>query len=148
MEDREWLWDEPLGIPEAEDFGPGLSDAEVAAWEQRYGVPLPQILHRAYRQQDGGRVRDSQRGAALLRLKNVEPVTLDELSGGAHPGDDGSLGGGRLFFAGYDDTGANLLLHYAEAGAVEPELYAFYGDGGSLKRLAPTVDRLWRRVSR
>ena len=151
MAESDRLWADPLGIPEAEDIGPSLSDGDLAAWEQRYGVPLPPVLRRAYRQQDGGYVRGSDRGICLNRLHRVEPVEDGYMGYVDDP--DWSAGGGRfdparLFYLGGDDTGANVLLHYGEPGGAGPAVYAHYTDGGSVERLADTADGLFGGAAR
>jgi hypothetical protein len=141
--DLDWLWDPPLGDPEAEDIGRALGDAAIDAWEHRHGVRLPPVLRRAYRQQDGGRVKGSQRGAALLRLNDVTPVDVSDLD---TTWCEGRLDAGRLFDLGYDDTGANLLLHYAAGSdGTGPAVHAHYNDGGSLESMGETVDALWAK---
>jgi hypothetical protein len=140
--DSDWLWDPPLGIPEAEDIGPALGDAEIAAWEAQHGVRLPPILIRAFQQQDGGRVRDSERGAALVRLRDVRQVNVADLDM-SWANEDGRFDSGFLFDIGYDDTGANLLLHYPSAGGAGPALYFHYNDGGTIEEVGRTVDDLW-----
>ena len=142
MNETDWLWDEPFGNPEAEDIGPPLSEADVAAWEQRHAVRLPPVMRRAYLQQNGGRVRGSDRGAALVQLANVEPVPPDDLDM-LYPSDAlDRVRRGRLFDAGYDDTSANLLLHDPD-GDGPPALYACYYDGGSVEPLADPADGLF-----
>jgi hypothetical protein len=145
--DRDELWDPPLGIPEAEDIGPALDEAEITAWEVQHGVRLPAILHRAYRQQDGGRVRDSERGAALVRLQDFHPWDVRELDM-TYANADGRFSTGRLFDIGYDDTGANILLHYPDKDGAEPAAYFHYNDGGTVEEAGTTVNDLWVSVSR
>lgn len=144
MNETDWPWDKPFGNPEAEDIGPPLSESDVAAWERRHGVRLPAVMRRAYLQQNGGRVRGSDRGAALVQLANVTPVPAENLQA-LWPGADlGDVRRGRWFTAGFDDTGANLLLHYPDGdGAAPPALHACYYDGGSVEPLADPADGLF-----
>src|SRR5947207_2489113 len=128
MEVDDWLWEPQMGIPEAEDIGPALSEEEIRAWEQKHGVELPEILHRAYKQQDGGMIRDCSIGAALLRLKDVCIRNVSDLD---TTWCEGKLDTGRLIDIGYDDTGSTLLLHYLEGGG-PPAVYAYYFDNGSM----------------
>jgi hypothetical protein len=139
--DKDWLWNEPLGIPEAEDIGPPVGDRDLALWEARHGVALPAVLRRAYRQQDGGYVRGSERGVCLNRLHLIEPVDAEYLVylGDARPRFDLA----RLFLLGGDDTGANILLHFGEPGGADPAVYAHYTDGEAVERLADTADGLF-----
>ena len=107
---------------------------------------LPSVLRRAYRQQDGGRVRGSERGAALVRLRDAQPVDVADLDM-SWANQDGRFNAGRLVDIGYDDTGANLLLHYArpdaaEPGGAEPALYFHYNDGGTVEGAGGPVDVL------
>jgi hypothetical protein len=144
MADQDWLWNKPLGIPEAEDIGPPLGDREIGEWEARHGVPLPAILRRAYRQLDGGYIRgSSDRGVAFLRLHQVEPVQPEYMDDSYWSGQGAQFDAARLFDLGWDDTGAHILLYYAEPGIAEPVVYAHYTDGGSIERLAETADGLF-----
>ena len=145
--DRDRLWAPPLGNLDAEDIGPALDDAEITAWEARHGIRLPAILRRAYRQQDGGRVRDSERGAALVRLRDFEPKDVQELDV-TFANEDGRFNTGRLFDVGYDDTGANILLHYPDGDGAEPSAYFHYNDGGTVEEAGSTVADLWESASR
>jgi hypothetical protein len=143
----DWLWDPPLGIPEAEDYGPGLSDAELEAWERANGVRLPAILRRAFKQQDGGRVRDSERGAAFVRLHDFTPVNVADLDM-TYANEDGRFDTGRLIDVGYDDVGANYLLHYVD-GTAEPVLYFHFNDGGTVEdKDGCRVSGLWPEALR
>jgi hypothetical protein len=146
MADPDWLWAEPLGIPEAEDVGPALGDPQFAAWEARHGLALPAILKRAYRQQDGGYLRGSDRGIFLNRLHRVEPVEAEYMDDMYWRDERGRFDPARLFYLGGDDTGANILLHYGEPGGAGPAVYAHYTDGASIEQLAPTADGLFGRL--
>ena len=140
----DWLWEPPMGIPEAEDIGPALSEEEIRAWEQQHGIELPEILHRAYKQQDGGMIRHCSIGAALLRLKDICIRDVSELD---TTWCEGKLDTGRLIDIGYDDTGSTLLLHYAEDGS-PPAVYAYYFDGGTMHVWGETVEALWTNYRR
>jgi hypothetical protein len=144
MAELQWLWDDPIGIPEAEDIGPAVGAEEIARWETQYGVPFPPILKRAYGQQDGGYIRGSDRGVILLRLRDIEPVETDLLSE-LSSGSGEQIDSVRVFYLGGDDTGATLLLGYSDAdtGGADPSVFAFYSDGGEIEPLTDTVDALF-----
>jgi hypothetical protein len=79
-------------------------------------VSLPPVLKRAYRQQDGGYVRGNDRGVRLNRLHMVEPVEdgyMDYVDDPGWSAEGERFDAARLFYQGWDDTGANVLLHPA-----------------------------------
>jgi hypothetical protein len=143
ISDPDQLWEPSF---EGEDIAPALGDAEIAAWEHEHKVRLPQILKRAYRQQNGGRVPGSERGAAIVSLGDICPVDLADLDM-TFANEDGRFNTGRLFDIGYDDTGANILLHYPGPANTEPTLYFHYNDGGTLGGPGIMTDDLWAPVS-
>lgn len=145
MAEADWLWNDPTGIPEAEDIGPALGNGEIVQWEGQYGVTLPPILKRAYGQQDGGYIRGSNRDVLLLRLRDIEPIEadfLDELSWG---NEEGQIDSAQFFHLGADGSGAALLIDFreTETGGSDPAVYAYYSDGGAIEQLTDTVDALF-----
>lgn len=126
----DWLWGQPTADPGTLEFGPALSEVEIAAWERRQGVALPPVLREAYLQQNGGMNR-SQR-LFLYRLEEWEPAGRDYFEEiGAEPPDayDPAL----LFLCGYDDEwDASLFLAYRAAEDPAPVFYGYWSDGGSV----------------
>ncbi len=126
----DWMWGQPNEDPGTKNFGPALTEAQIAEWESRHGVALPGIVRQAYQQQNGGMIR-SQR-LFLFRLEEVEPLGeayVEEFGAGLPQPYDPAL----TFDFGYDDEqGGEVLLAYRSPDDTEPAFYAYWSDGESV----------------
>ena len=125
----DWLWGVPNDDPGTHDFGPALSEADVAAWESRHGVSLPLPLRTAYLQQNGGNLRSQT--CFLMKLEGVEPVGasyFSEVCAEPPAGYDVDL----TFYFGWGEADASVLLGYRSAEDPRPDFYGWWSDGGDV----------------
>ena len=157
MQDREGPWRKQqiaIGFgthrsatPKPKSIGPALDDAEITAWEAQHGIRLPAILHRAYRQQDGGRVRGSERGAALVRLRDFQPKDVQELDmTGCQRRRAVQRRGGSSTSVTMTPARTSCSTILTKTGA-EPSAYFHYNDGGTMEEVGSTIGDLWVSTS-
>jgi hypothetical protein len=101
---------------------PGASEQQIAAWEKKHRVKLPEVLRQALAMQNGGSVRNTS--IDVLPLEQIEPVDEDfwewtELDEEEAPKHD------LMFAFGEEsETGATLLMNFNARGPKgEPSVY-------------------------
>lgn len=127
---EDWLWGKPTPDPGTGDFGPALSAEEIEVWESAAGVRLPEVLRRAFLQQNGGMNRTQR--LFLHRLEEWEPAGLAYFSElGAEP--PAGFAPELTLPCGYDDEwDTGLFLAYRAPDDPAPSFYGYWTDGGSL----------------
>jgi hypothetical protein len=125
--DEFWGPDWPYG-----PLQPPATDADIRAWEGRFGVQLPPALAAALRVQNGGTVRGTN---VLIRpLSEIEPLAIErwahlwEYSANQAFGDPARL----VLFGEYDEFPGSFVLNY-NAGPVPRVIVLCHDVGDELR---------------
>lgn len=105
---------------------PGVSDKQIAAWEKKHRVKLPEVLRKALAMQNGGSVRNTS--IDVLPLEQMAPVDEEFWEWAAFDDEDEARDHELVFAFGEEsETGATLLMNFNARGPKgEPSVYFDY----------------------
>jgi hypothetical protein len=134
---------EALGIGGTRQPRPGVTANQIAAWEKKHGVRLPDVLRQALARQDGGHLR----GVDFLVLPLAEIVPPDEDFWDYASSEEDELPDRNLVLQlGENESGGTCYLNYSNGPQQEPSVYLYYGDGGDFERCADSVTKFFTRM--
>lgn len=129
----------PYGFPPS---SPGVTDAQIAAWESKHGVVLPALFRGVLKDRNGGQVRDGDE-LYVHSLDQIAPVDRDLLRY-ADFDSDGDLDPELLFAFAANDLGGLYLLDYSARGRRgEPAVSVYYGDPGDVSNAADSLEEFF-----
>jgi hypothetical protein len=125
---------------------PGVSDEQIAAWEHKQGLRLPDVLREALRRQNGGFVGDEQNGLIIQQLDRIVPMEEDVWEWVWCDEDDAP--DQRLILElGHNDLGGVLYLDYNECGPQgEPAVVLYYSDPGDYEPCATSLAEFFEEM--
>jgi hypothetical protein len=101
---------------------PGVSEKQIAAWEKRHGVKLPELLRKALAIRNGGSVRNTS--LDILPLEQMAPVDEDFWEWTEIDDDEAPDHNLMFVFGEESETGATLLMNFNAGGPKgEPSIY-------------------------
>ena len=115
--------EECIDVDEMEaETPPGVSDKQIAAWEKRHGVKLPELLRSALAIRNGGSVRNTS--LDILPLEQMAPVDEDFWEWTEIDEDEAPNHDLMFVFGEESETGATLLMNFNARGPKgEPSVY-------------------------
>lgn len=133
--DYDKLWAPADDAPAA----PGVTAAQLDAWEARHGVKLPKALRKALRVQNGGLIRYSL--TTVHSLAEIVPVEADFWEHASYSRKKFPNLKLVFHFANDDDEPPYFLNYNANGPDGEPTVYHWYHDPGEVCPTAKTVAR-------
>jgi hypothetical protein len=125
--------------------GPGVTPAQIKAWESQRRVRLPEVLRQALARQDGGHVRGTF--FRILPLAEIGPVEDGEFWEFACYEEE-EISDRRLVFqfAEDEDLSGSFYLHFARGPQQEPGVYEYHSDPGDLSKCSGSVSKFFDRM--
>ena len=106
----------------AAETPPGVSEKQIAAWEKRHGIKLPELLRKALAIRNGGSVRNTSLN--ILPLEQLAPVDEDFWEWTEIDDDEAPNHNLMFVFGDESETGATLLMNFNAGGPEgEPSIY-------------------------
>lgn len=118
--------DDEIANQTGDETPPGLSKKQIAAWEKKHGVKLPEVLRKALAIRNGGCVRNSS--IDVLPLEQIEPVDDEFWEWAAFDDVEEALDHDLVFVFGEEsETGARAIMNFNARGPQgEPSVYFDY----------------------
>lgn len=139
-DDDDLIDDEEIEGDELEsETPPGASERQIAAWEKKHRVQLPEVLRKALAVQNGGSVRNTS--LEILPLEQMAPVDEDFWEWAAFDEEEQAPDHELVFVFGEElETGATALMNFNARGAKgEPSVYFdYHGESTDLQNDALT----------
>ncbi len=122
---------------------PGVSEAQVQAWEARHQVALPAALRSALRRRDGGPVRGAE--VEVLPLAEIQPADEEYLRFDEDVDRDPAL---VFRFGTGTESGGDYLMDYNAGGPeASPSVYIHYNDGTGATLIKDSFDDFFERLA-
>jgi SMI1 / KNR4 family (SUKH-1) len=121
----------------------GVTSEQMAAWEKKHCVKLPELFREVFRQQNGGGVRDSE--VFINALGGIQPIDTEMLFEELY---EDEFADTRLVFEFGSDGGEGIyLLDYNARGPNgEPAVYLDIRDCGELDKVADSVEKFFSKL--
>ncbi len=126
------------------EMPPGVSDKQIAAWEKRHGVKLPDLLRKSLAIRNGGSVRNTS--LDILPLEQMAPVDEDFWEWTEIDEDEAPNHDLMFVFGEESETGATLLMNFNSRGPKgDPSVY-FDHHGESTYLANPTLSGFFKAM--